>query len=504
MPIMVSTCEATGWRRRAGALVLAAASAPAALATEPGPLQPCWLTGVEVQALCGQVRRPLDAARPQGTQIDVHFAVLPALAQRKADDPVFFFAGGPGQSAIDLAGVLSGRFARLGQRRDLVFVDQRGTGRSAPLKCADDEEPARARPLAEAVDPQRRLERLQGCREALQRLPYGDLRQFGTAAAIADVDAVREALGAARVNAIGMSYGSRAVLEYLRQFPQRVRRAVLDGAVPPDMALPAASSIDSQQALEALFADCAADPGCARRHPDLRRQWQQLLASLPTTTTLVHPLTGQDERVVVTRDVLLGLVRPPLYVPALASALPAAIAEAAQGRFAGLSGLAAALGTSGSGLATGMHFSVVCSEDLNHTGTLITRASADFGENFEQFYQQACAAWPRAQVPAAFFQIPPASAPTLVLSGGIDPATPTRHGLRVAQALGAKARHVVVAKAGHGVSAISCVRDIVVRFVTAADDDAALALPLDCAARIPRPPDFVPVGSAPASQVSRR
>ena len=95
---------------------------------------------------------------PHGTQIDVHFAVLPALARNKLDDPVFFIAGGPGQSAIELAGPLAAQLARLSNRRDLVFVDQRGTGRSAPLRCDEDAEAMR--PLAESVDESAQLKRL--------------------------------------------------------------------------------------------------------------------------------------------------------------------------------------------------------------------------------------------------------------------------------------------------------------------------------------------------------
>jgi pimeloyl-ACP methyl ester carboxylesterase len=179
--------------------LLWAASAASALTT----LVPCRLKGVEHEARCGSVTRPLDPARPQGPQVEVHFAVLPALAQRNTADPVFFFAGGPGQSAMTLAGPLSQQFARLNNRRDLVFVDQRGTGRSAPLKCPEDVERQPPQPLALLLDQARQLERLAACRRGLQQLPHGDLRQYTTSIAVADVDAVREALGAAQVNAIG-------------------------------------------------------------------------------------------------------------------------------------------------------------------------------------------------------------------------------------------------------------------------------------------------------------
>ena len=255
------------------ALVLAAP----ALAAD-GARKPCRLPGLEHEAQCGTVQRALDPVAPQGTQIDIHYAVLPALARNKKPDPVFFFAGGPGQSALDLAGQVSRLLARLGNRRDIVLVDQRGTGRSAPLLC---DPPGVVRPLRDGVDPARQLELLRECRARLQALPHGDLRQYTTTIAVQDADAVRQALGAGRINLVGGSYGTRAALEYMRQFPQAVRRALLDGGAPPDMVLPVSFEADAQAAFEALLAACASEAACAARHPDLRAQWHAVLATLP-------------------------------------------------------------------------------------------------------------------------------------------------------------------------------------------------------------------------------
>ena len=229
-----------------------------ALAKAPLTLQPCRLKGVEHDALCGSLARPLDPGRPDGTQIEIRVAVLPAVARNKKADPVLFFAGGPGQSAIDLAGMLSRMYSRFLNRRDLILIDQRGTGRSAPLMC-DPESPTR--PLVDSIDPSRQAKLVLECRDALQKLPYGDLRQFTTSIGVADADAVREALGVARVNLIGGSYGTRAVLDYMRQFPGSVRRAVIDGVAPPDMSRPGSFSSETQRAFDALLADCDADAG---------------------------------------------------------------------------------------------------------------------------------------------------------------------------------------------------------------------------------------------------
>jgi len=488
------------------ALVIGAAvlSSPARAAAATGPV-PCRVAGIANEVRCGSVLRPLDPAQPEGRKIEVHYLVVPALARRKLPDPVFLLAGGPGQSAMALAPATLGWFTRLNNRRDLVFVDQRGTGQSAPLRC---DSPAR-QALAELGDPDAQLAQLKRCRTELARLPHAaqnaDLGHFTTWVAMRDLDAVRQQLGAEHINLVGASYGTRAALEYQRQFPTHVRRSVLDGVAPPDMALPVSFSRDTQAAFDAMLAACAAEPACQRRHPTLRADATALLASLPRRIATTHPVTGERESFVLQRDALLAMLRGPLYAPAIGAALPAALAEAVQGRFEPLFALGGASGGRKAGeVALGMHFSVVCSEDLPADAAaraaLAAAAAetpgADFGRSFEATYGRICAGWPRGAVPAAFYRVPASATPVLLLSGGIDPATPPRHADRVARALGPKARQVVVANAGHGVMGVGCARDVLWRFLDAADDAAALAVDATCLGQIPRPPAFEPIGAA--------
>lgn len=457
------------------------------------PLQACRVPGFHNEVQCGVVQRALDPSQPAGTQIAVHYVVVPALARRKLPDPVFFLAGGPGQSAVRLAPMLAQQMGRLNNRRDLVFVDQRGTGKSAPLMCDED----RYATLAQLLDRKRRELQLRQCLAQLQKLPYGDLRFFTTTLAMQDVDAVRQALGAPRINLVGASYGTRAALEYLREFPQAVRRSVIDGVAPPDMVLPASASTDNQAAFDSLLAACEQDAICARTYPRLRADWSSLLASLPKAAKLTHPLTGVAEQLTLTREMLLGGVRIPLYSPLTSSALPQAISEAAQGRYYALLGLGSGFEARGANrVAAGMHFSVVCAEDMPRLAARAPRPGRDFGTEFSQIYADACSYWPRGSVPPAFYSIPVSTAPVLVLSGGLDPVTPPRHGARVAQALGPLAQHVVVPNAGHGVMNLGCMGDVLFRFIDAADDASSLKVDASCALRIPRPPVFVPVARA--------
>lgn len=476
------------------AALLGVAAVPARAADEA--TTPCRVAGLRNEVRCGQVRRPLDPARPAGPQIDVHYVVVPAMARRKLPDPVFLLAGGPGQSAITLAGSVMPLFQRLNNRRDIVFVDQRGTGRSAPLDCED--ESKREAALADEADPARQFARMAACRDRLAtRAPLtapADLGFFTTTLAMQDLDAVRAQLGAPRINLLGASYGTRAALEYQRQFPDRLRRSVLDGVAPADMVLPVSFSTDGQQAFDALLAACEAEAGCTRAHPTLRADWKALLAGLPREVSAAHPLTGRIERFTLTREMVLGAVRGTLYAPWIAAALPTALHEAAQGRVDGLVGLGGLLGArKGMGLAMGMHFSVVCAEDVPRMAQATDPPGADFGRTLGTLYERVCATWPRGAVPEAFYRLSASATPVLLLSGGLDPITPPRHADRVARALGAQARSVVVPNAGHGVMGVGCARDLIQRFIDAADDEVALALDTTCLVAVPRPPAFVPL-----------
>ena len=470
-------------------LAVAALLAQPAAAATALDLKPCRLSGHPTELLCGDLQRPLDPTQPQGKQISIRVAVVPALARNKLPDPVVFLAGGPGQSAIELLPMLAPRLSRLQQRRDLVFVDQRGTGKSAPLACKDEQNLA----VAEALDLDASMRRLDECRVDLMKLPHGDLRQYTTVIAMQDLDAVRQALGVQQWNLIGGSYGTRAGLEYLRAFPQATRRAVLDGLAPPDMALPLSFSPDNQAALDAVLAACSAQPGCQAAYPDLAGQWQRLMDSLPKSVTLTHPLTGRQEQGVLRREHVVRAVRAPLYAPSLSSALPAAIAQAADGNFNALSGLMSGMGGGRRGQpVAGMHFSVICAEDLPRMAGSSEGQGKDYGRVDAQLYERVCKDWPRGQVPAEFYTMPAAPSPVLLLSGGADPVTPPRHGERVAKALGAKAIHQVVPAAGHGVMDLPCMREVLARFIDAKTDAEALAVRTDCAAKMPRPLAFVP------------
>ena len=394
-----------------------AACRPGASARADG-LQPCRLPGVEREIRCGTVTVPEDPDAPGGRTVDVHFAVVPAVARNAQPDPVFILAGGPGQAASRVIGQTMPVFAELNARRDIVFVDQRGTGRSNALDCPDDEDS-----LAATLDPSQHMERLKRCLGDLR----SDTRQYATWIAVGDYDAVRRKLGVDRVNLWGGSYGTRVAIEYLRQFPQQVRTAVLDGVAPPDMVLPASFSIDADAALTALAAACKADARCRERYPDFETSIDALLARAEAgfDADVQHPLTGQTRTLHVDRRLLASLLRIPLYVPTLASVMPYALASAGAGDFQPLVALSAVVsGGVRENFALGMHFAVICSEDLPRLDAAERAATARtrFGSTFAEVYSDACSAIATRPVPEAFYQVPRSEVPVLVLSGGLDAA----------------------------------------------------------------------------------
>jgi pimeloyl-ACP methyl ester carboxylesterase len=485
---------------RALTALMLIAAAPSVAADSS--LSGCRLKGIEREVQCGSVTVPEDPDQPAGRRITIRYAIVPALAKNKSPDPLFVLAGGPGQAAMQVAALMQPVLSRLNARRDIVYVDQRGTGQSNALACTRDR---RSLSIAESVDPARAIALLDTCLGQLRE--RADTRQYATWIAMRDLDAVRAALGAERINLWGGSYGTRAALEYLRQFPQRVRSLVLDGMAPATMALPASFAVDSETALARQLAACAEDAACRALFPELDNDLKRLLflADRGTRVSLHHPLTGAPEQLVLDRTVLAGLLRTPLYAPQLTSVLPFALAQAGRGRYDALIALNAALSSRmAENFAEVMHFAVVCAEDLPRVDAAARAAAAStrFASGFIELYERACARIAVRPVPAAFYTPASADVPVLLLSGGADPVTPPRHGDLVARTL-PRALHLTAPNLGHGVSHHGCAPELIARFVRQADQPgrgpfAGIEDGKDagCLERLPAPPAFRPPGLA--------
>jgi pimeloyl-ACP methyl ester carboxylesterase len=450
--------------------------------------EPCTLsaTGLpaSISAQCGTLAVPEDRARPAGRSINLAIALVPSTAKQPQSDPVFMLAGGPGQSARESFPAAAGAFRELLRERHVVLVDQRGTGGSNPLACraaADD-------PAVGDAGPNTAVAR-QFAAQCLQALD-ADPRFYTTSDAVLDLEAVRAAIGAEQLNLVGISYGTRVALEYLRRHPARVRSVVLDGVVPPDLALGSEHARNLEVSLDAQFERCVADAVCAQRFGSPRAALATLLEALdrhPQSVRYRDPLTHEWQDGTLTRDVVAGVVRLFAYVPQLSAMLPQSLAEAAAGRPDVLMAQGRMIESLvGEQINQGLQLSVSCSEDADRLRVDPADANTLMGTAFVATLLAQCEAWPRGRRPADFNEPVRSDRPVLLLSGEFDPVTPPRYGEQVLGHL-PNGRHLIARGQGHNVMVAGCAPRLMARFVASAD---AKGLDASCLERLDYTPPF--------------
>ena len=449
-------------------------------------LSECRLLNLPTAAQCGTLDVPEDRSKPAGRKLTIFAAVLPANTVNPKDDPLVVLAGGPGQAASHLA-PFAARLTELRRTRDVVLIDQRGTGRSSPLTCAA------FKPRDDDVFDTDPLPRARDCLAELKRQGI-DPAQYTTAAWIADLEAMREALGYSRWNLWGGSYGTRVAQEYLRRFPERVRTMTLDGVAPPGMVISLDVWRTREAALAAIFNACEAQPACRKAHPDVAATLTQISTALGAAgreVDIVDPRTGESRRERVTLDVVLGALQPLTYAPETTSLLPEMLAIATRGDFGPLLAANPMLSSNiPEQINTALHFSVTCAEDAPRI-TPRTEERALAGLLTQHLARQliaVCEVWPRGTVAADFTEPVRSGKPALLLSGGMDPVTPPAYGAEVAKGF-PNSKHIVAPGYGHIVSPQACGPRLIAAFV----DEAGFAkLPKTCIVHfersVPPPP----------------
>ncbi|HEY6139004.1 MAG TPA: alpha/beta fold hydrolase [Thermoanaerobaculia bacterium] len=446
---------------------LVSLAAPAVFGAEV--LKPCEIPGIKGPAKCGQVEVWENRETKSGRRIGLKVVVLPATGSPRASDAITVLGGGPGEAITEEAPYFAREFAALREHRDLLFVDQRGTGGSHDLECD----------LYPSKDPQTALgaffpaERVRECRALLEK--QADLRMYTTAPAADDLDEVRGILGYDRLDLFGGSYGTRAALTFLRRHPDRVRVAVLEGVVPPTKPAPLEFPQSAQQAVERIFDECAADAACHAAFPDLRADLRAIVAKTaakPVAVDILNPKNGETVHVMLSRNLLGEAIRYLMYQSATGLYVPALVHQAATGDFAPLAEFALVSRLQlVNGLGQGLYLSVTCSEDLPFvTPDAAARQAANtfLGDYRYTDQRAACNEWARGPVPAHMREPVRAQAPVLLISGSWDPVTPARDAEEVAATLPHSLR-VVIPAGGHGYGGIpgadACVASIVGRFV---------------------------------------
>jgi pimeloyl-ACP methyl ester carboxylesterase len=444
-------------------------------------LTPCRIDGFAEEIKCATLSVPEDRSGGSDRRIAIHVAVVPALARVPEPDPLVLLAGGPGQAASSFGPWIGSVFAAVRRHRDIVLVDQRGTGKSNPLECGDPQDDAAAELVGREEE---------ASRACLSKVA-GDPRHYTSSPAMEDLEEIRAALGYTQLNLWGGSYGTRAALVYMRAHPDRVRSAILDGVIPWSLRFPLYTARDGERALLRLFEDCAAAADCAGAFPALRAHLAELLRRLSTTPSAVttrDPRTGASSTRHITRDEFAVGVRGFLYVAALASAVPLVIERAYAGDFEPFLALRQAVASwSMDTMSLGMTRSVLCSEDLPRIrddeigaatrGTVVGTAEVEI-------WKASCRPWPRAVLTAGFDAPVRFDGPVLLLSGDLDPVAPPSWGEHV-RATMPRARHLVAPGVGHNVTPVGCAPDLVAAFVERAD---AMSLDAGCLDGLTRPP----------------
>lgn len=449
-------------------------------AASSSTLDECQIGGAVAE--CTTISVLEDPSRPEGRTIDLSVAVVRAT-EFSDQPPIFWIAGGPGQGAQFSFGAMLSAFDDLHAAHDFVYVDQRGTGKSGALNCAQDQ----ALDLVDVASLKVDRERLDACREGQQ----ADLTQYTTQRAIDDLAVVMERLGYAKAHLIGSSYGTRVALAFARAYPQQTASIVIDGVAPPDFAMPLSFAKDAQAALDALVSDCLGDVHCGQAFPTLREQLDALVTRPDDDVAVEHPRTGAQTTLPLNGRTSAAGMRSMLYAPELAALLPLSIDAASRGDYDPLVAQAVLLGDNmGSGLAEGMFLSVICAEDVPFiTDEQVARQTRDtaFGSMFVDNLRDSCEGWPRAEVPPSFREPVRSQVPALVLSGAVDPVTPARWGEHALEGL-PNGRHVVVPGAGHGIVALPCADGVLAEFFATGD---AKAVDASCLEARERPPFFI-------------
>jgi pimeloyl-ACP methyl ester carboxylesterase len=444
-------------------------------ADAPGALRSCVLPGVSGEVACGVVPVWEDRSARRGRRIELRVVVLRARDAAPAPDPVVVLAGGPGQGAAAMAPMLARELDGLRLRRDLVLVDQRGTGASNPLTCDGG-----FAVLADTTGSAARA-----CAAALA--PRADVRHYATAAAVEDLDEVRAALGYARVNLLGVSYGTRVAQVYLRRHPDRVRSVTLRAVAPLGFNIPRDGERAAHAALARLVTDCAADGACAAAFPRPRRRPRARARARRPRAARTRVATGRGDSV----DVLLDrtLVDQTLNALLLSAAtrqqLPLLLHRASADGLAALAPVAAQVRAAVYGqLPAGMYLSIVCTEDAPALRATDRAASADTFLAAAAGIAGVCRGWPHLAPPPDADARAVWPGPALLVSGDADPATVAEGAEGLARSWPG-ARHVVLPATAHGPMFPGCARDLVVAFVERA---TGAALDASCVRALAWPP----------------
>ncbi len=439
-----------------------------------GIIQPC-MEELEGSVRCGRYRVWENREAQSGRTIDLGFVIADALdPDSRHSDAITFFFGGPGSSVIDASPFIIPD-SEMRKQRDLLFLDFRGVGASQPIDC-DVPYPGGVESRFENIFP---VDHIEACRDRLTERT--DLRFYTSENNIDDLEELRGWLNYSTLNLNGGSYGTHEIQVYLRRYPDSVRTAVMNGVSPIFEHGYLKHARGLQAALDELIAECALNAGCADAYPDFGATMERVLGRTRTDPPEVQ-IEGKTVR--FGRGALGYALRGLLY--RRGADVPAMVTQAANGDWQPLASyyLARTGWVAEPGGESGMHFSVICAEDISRVDDeLIARETEGtfLGDFLINGYKRACEVWPYARLDPTYWEPVKSDVPSLLLSGNRDPVTPPSGAVAVAEHL-SNSFHIVVPGAGHGVGG-PCIGQIVRQLL-----DSASVENLDASCVEERPP----------------
>jgi pimeloyl-ACP methyl ester carboxylesterase len=431
-------------------------------------IESCILKATGEEVLCGTYEVMENRQVRKGAKIRLNFIILPAWTSNPAPDPIFIFSGGPGGGSADWVDSYARRYEKLRYARDIVLVDQRGTGLSNPLPCGRIGDPNSAQTYLQDMFPE---DYVTECRKELEK--KANLYYYDSYTAMQDINELRAALGYHKVNIMGGSYGAYTGIVYLKYFPETVRSAVLGFAAIPNWGYPETIAPNTQTSLERLLADCAADPDCSADYPQLSQQLDLIIQQLkqgPVQVPIINPITGTPENVTFTHNNFIHGLRSMLYNVQGSKWIPAFIHWAANGNFTPLAEYTADyLYWINQDLKDGMFLCVTCTETIPYIDYESARAAAEgtFMGTYRLDQQKgACDLWVRGDHPDDFRTMTTIHIPTLIISAELDPVTPPRYSEELASFC-PNNKHVIMPNVGHEYGQLwkECMDDVVAQFI---------------------------------------
>jgi len=418
-------------------------------------------TNFTASARCGSLDVPENPAAPEGRKITLNIAVAPATGSTTEPDPVFFFAGGPGQAATETWVIIRPNLRQIRKTRDIVMIDQRGTGKSNKLACESNIE----EDLNQEIDLDLIRSETEKCLAELD----GDPRYYTTTIAMGDYNRVREAMGYDKINIMGVSYGTRAAQVYLREFPETVRTVTLDSVVPMQLALGQEHAPMLDQSVAAVFADCAGDETCNALYPHHADELNALFAQLrkePREITMINPVNGEPQAMLLTADTLGVAIRFLSYASTTQALIPLLVHEAlTTGELSRLAAQAIlVMAGLNEMLSRGMELSVLCSEDYPFIDLNADYSDTLMDNLFLQIIDLQCGIWPQGEVPHGFHDPVVSETPVLLMSGERDPVTPPQYAAQAAETF-SNSVNLVARGQSHSVMKNVCLRDITTAFI---------------------------------------